>query len=251
MSRIGFWGVLGTAVLVIIGGLIAYVWIPHTQRGPDESLFSAWCRAWGVPQSWLTDAPVAPQPTSSVVLDHQLLSAPTAYDVGHGATLALRCTMCHGPTGISYANSPNLAGQYAAVVYKQLRDYQSGIRSSAIMTPMARSLSDTDIRQLAYYYASLPRPQSAHLAGTVPDIVKWGAPMRNIAPCGSCHGDIDHTQASPWLGGEPESYIRTELLAFASGERTNDINAQMRDMARGLNRREIEEAAAYYAGSHP
>jgi cytochrome c553 len=251
VSRVGFWGVLGTALLVVIGGLIAYVWIPHAQRDPNESLFAAWCSAWGVPKSWLTSAPVAPQPTSGVILDHQLLGEPSASDVGHGATLALRCTMCHGPTGISYANSPNLAGQYAAVVYKQLRDYQSGIRSSAIMTPMAKSLSDTDMRQLAFYYASLPRPQSAHLPAAAPAIVKWGAPMRNIAPCGSCHGDIDHTQASPWLGGEPESYIRTELLAFASGERTNDNNAQMRDMAQGLTRSEIEEAAAYYAGGHP
>ena len=251
MRRIGLWGVVGTTILVIVGGLIAYLWIPHTQRDPNESLFAAWCRAWGVPTSWLTSEPIAPQPSSDVVLDHRLLGRPSAYDVGHGATLALRCTMCHGPTGISYANSPNLAGQYAAVVYKQLRDYRSGIRASAIMTPMARSLSDNDMRQLAFYYASLPRPQAAHLSEAVPAIVKWGAPMRNIAPCGSCHGDIDHTQASPWLGGEPESYIRTELLAFASGTRTNDINAQMRDMAHGLSRSEIEEAAAYYAGTHP
>jgi cytochrome c553 len=251
VSRIGLWGVLGTAALVIVGGLIAFVWIPHTKRDPNESLFAAWCSAWGVPRAWLTYAPVAPQPTSEVVLDHQLLGEPTALDVGHGATLALRCTMCHGPTGISYANSPNLAGQYATVVYKQLRDYKSGIRSNAIMTPMAHTLSDTDMRQLAFYYASLPRPQTAHLPQAAPAIVKWGAPMRNIAPCGSCHGDVDHTQASPWLGGEPESYIRTELLAFASGERTNDINAQMRDMAQGLTQSEIEEAAAYYAGAHP
>lgn len=251
MRRIGLWGVLGTAALVFVGGLIAYVWIPHAQRDPNESLLAAWCSAWGVPRSWLADAPVAPQPTSTVVLNHQLLGEPTAFDVGHGATLALRCTMCHGPTGISYANSPNLAGQYAAIVYKQLRDYRSGIRTSAIMTPMAQSLSDTEMRQLAFYYASLPRPQSAHLSQAAPGIVKWGAPMRNVPPCGSCHGDVDHTQASPWLGGEPESYIRTELLAFASGERANDINAQMRDVARGLSPSEIEEAAAYYAGSNP
>jgi cytochrome c553 len=248
VSRIGFWAVLGTAALVIVGGLLAFVWIPHTKRDPNESLFGAWCSAWGVPRAWLTTALVTPGPTSEVVLDHRLLSTPTASDVGHGATLALRCTMCHGPTGISEANSPNLAGQYAAVVYKQLRDYKSGIRSSAIMTAMAAKLSDTDMQQLAAYYASLPRPSSAHLPDDAPAIVKWGAPMRNIAPCGSCHGEIDHTMASPWLGGEPESYIRAELLAFAAGERTNDINAQMRAMAHALTPSEIDQAAAYYAG---
>jgi cytochrome c553 len=251
VSRIGLWAVLGTAALVIIGGLFAFVWIPHAQRDPNESLFAAWCSAWGVPRSWLYSSLSGPAPTSEVVLNHQLLAEPSAVDVGHGATLALRCTMCHGPTGISYADSPNLAGQYAVVVYKQLRDYRSGIRSSAIMTPMAQGLSDIEMRQLAAYYASLPRPPSAHLARDAPAIVKWGAPMRNIAPCGSCHGDVDHTQASPWLGGEPVNYIRAQLLAFAAGERTNDINAQMRDMARALSRSDIEAAAAYYGGSQP
>jgi cytochrome c553 len=248
MKRIALWGVLGTAALIVFGGLLSFVWLPNAQRNPNESLFGAWCSALGVPRTWLSSTPISPGATSKVVLTHDLLNIPRASDIGHGATLALRCTMCHGPTGISYANSPNLAGQYAAVVYKQLRDYQSGIRSNAIMTVMARSLSDVEMQQVSAYYASLPRPARAQLSQTAPAIVKWGAPMRNIAPCGSCHGDVDHTMASPWLGGEPEGYIRTQLQAFVSGERVNDINAQMRAMARALTRVEIEEAAAYYAG---
>jgi cytochrome c553 len=156
--------------------------------------------------------------------------------------------MCHGPTGISYANSPNLAGQYASVIYKQLRDYDSGARSSPIMTAMAQALTDRQMRQLAVYYASLPKPPTSELSGKMPAIVRWGAPMRNIAPCGSCHGDIDHTMASPWLKGEPRSYIRAQLVAFAAGHRTNDINGQMRAMAHGMTPSEIDEAATYYAG---
>jgi cytochrome c553 len=248
MRRVALWGALGTTGLVILGALLSFLWIPYAQRDPAESLFAAWCSAWGVPKAWLSSAPVPPGPASEVVLTHGLLRSPQASDIGHGATLALRCTMCHGPTGISYADSPNLAGQYAVVIYKQLRDYQSGIRSNAIMTVMARNLTDTEIRQLAAYYASLPRPPADHLSRAPPAIVKWGAPMRNIAPCGSCHGDVDHTLASPWLGGEPRNYIRAQLLAFVAGQRTNDINGQMRAMAGGLTRTEIDEAVAYYGG---
>ena len=248
MKRIATWGVLGTAMLVILGGLLSYVWLPAAQRDANESLFGAWCSAFGVPKTWLSSTPIAAGATSSVVLTHGLLDKRAAADIGQGATLALRCTMCHGPTGISYANSPNLAGQYATVVYKQLRDYKSGIRANAIMTVMARNLSDTEMQQLAAYYASLPRPVRVLPSRAAPAIVKWGAPMRNVAPCGSCHGDIDHTMASPWLGGEPPVYIEAQLQAFVSGERTNDINAQMRAMARALTPREIREAAAYYGG---
>lgn len=248
MSRVGLWGVLGTVVLVLVGGLVGFVWLPQSQDA-TLSPFAAWCSALGVPRTWLTSTTSAPQePTSEVLLTHELLGAQHDSDIGHGATLALRCSMCHGPTGISYADSPNLAGQYAAVIYKQLHDYRSGARSSPIMTPMARTLSDLQMRQLSVYYAVLPKPAASVIAGSAPAIVRWGAPMRNIAPCGTCHGDIEHTMASPWLKGEPENYLRAQLTAFASGARTNDINGQMRAMAQGLTAAEIDAAARYYAG---
>jgi cytochrome c553 len=249
VRRMAYWGVFGTAALVILAGLLSFVWLPGAQRDPNQTLFSAWCSAFGVPKTWLSSTPIAPGATSRVILTHALLDKPGPADIGHGATLALRCTMCHGPTGISYANSPNLAGQYAAVVYKQLRDYKSGIRSNAIMTLMTGNLSETEMQQLAAYYASLPRPVRESPARPAPAIVKWGAPMRNIAPCGSCHGDVDHTMASPWLGGEPRAYIAAQLQAFISGARINDINAQMRAMARALTPSEVQDAAAYYGGA--
>jgi cytochrome c553 len=254
VNRIGLWGILVTGGLVFFGSLFAFLWLPRAELGPNVPFISAWCTALGLSgrdalQSLLTVVRVTP--TSEVVLDHELLQSHEDDDVGLGATIALRCTMCHGPTGISFAGAPNLAGQYPVVIYKQLRDYQSGVRSSAVMTVMARALSDTEIRRLAQYYASLPRLPLAPLGGTVPAIVKWGAPMRNIAPCGSCHGDLDHTLASPWLAGEPASYIRTQLQAFAGNDRVNDINGQMRAMAQALTPDEINTVAAYYAGGTP
>jgi cytochrome c553 len=249
MNRVGTAVGVATVVLAFVGGAVAYVWLPRVQM-PGKTLFEAWCSALGVPKRWLAPAEdkVPPQ-SSEVLLTHELTAAPSPTDIGHGATLALRCTICHGPTGISYANSPNLAGQYAAVIYKQLRDYKSGIRSSAIMTAMAQKLSEQEMRQLAAYYASVPRPHTTRANADMPAIVRWGDPMRNIAPCGSCHGDIDHTMASPWLDGAPKEYLRTELLRFARGERTNDINGQMRVMARSLTPAEIDQAAAFYAGT--
>ena len=60
--------------------------------------------------------------------------------------------------------------------------------------------------------------------------------MRNIAPCGSCHGDIDNKAGSPWLGGQSAVYIKAQLQAFASGARRNDISQQMRNIARQMTR---------------
>lgn len=250
MRRVGLWGTLAVLVVAFIGGFVSFIWLPQAQLDEFPSVFAAFCAALGVPQQRQASMALPSLPRSEVVLTHDLLQTPTASDIGHGATLSLRCTPCHGPTGISYANSPNLAGQYAVAIYKQLRDYQSGVRTNAVMTPMAQALSDTEMRQMAAYYASLPKPAGSRLTALPPPVVRWGAPMRNIAPCGSCHGSIDHTLASPWLNGEPAAYLSGQLKAFQSGARANDINGQMRGMARGMTPEEITAAAAYYSGTN-
>jgi cytochrome c553 len=160
--------------------------------------------------------------------------------------------MCHGARGLSQANSPNLAGQYAAVVYKELYDYQSGARTSAIMQPLVVGLSDQDIRDLAVYYDYLPRPPAYHpSAEPAPEIVVSGAPMRNIPPCAACHGGLDNKAGSPWLDGQPDAYIKAQLQAFANGTRRNDISEQMRNVARNMTPAEIDAAANYYANQPP
>jgi predicted CxxxxCH...CXXCH cytochrome family protein len=249
MKRVGLWGLGATFVLVCAGSTISFLVLPRVLLHGPRTVYEAFCLALGVPQAAPPGAVVAARtPASQIVLTHDLLPAPAPDDIGHGATLALRCTPCHGPTGISNAESPNLAGQYATTIYKQLRDYRSGARSNAIMTAMAQALSDTDMRQIAAYYASRARSAQAATRGAAPPTVKWGDPMRNVAPCGSCHGGTEHTAASPWLNGEPASYLRGQIYAFASGARTNDINGQMRAMARGLTPAEVDAASAYFAG---
>lgn len=250
--RPALWGSLIVLALVIAGGLISYVWMPRFELDASSSWFLSFCSALGVPQSrpGLAGGSVAPPatPRSDVILTHHLLTPPSPVDIGDGATLALRCTPCHGPTGISYASSPNLAGQYAITIYKQLRDYQAGARTNAIMTPMAQSLSDEQMRRIAAYYASVPKPAGPQLTSAAPPIVRWGAPMRDVAPCGSCHGTIDHTLAAPWLNGEPYAYLIEQLKAFHDGTRVNDINEQMRAVASGMTASEMVAAAAYYSG---
>lgn len=77
-----------------------------------------------------------------------------------------------------------------------------------------------------------------------PRIVRYGAPLRNIPTCGSCH---DGLQASaPWLKGQPAAYLKAQLAAFANGGRHNDIDEQMRNIARRMTAAERDEAAVYY-----
>jgi cytochrome c553 len=240
-----------TAALFVLTALGGFVVLPYAQSELKfAGLWDAICSAAGLPQRTPTvTTPKVGTRLSEAILTSTTLARPTQESIGHGATLAQRCAICHGPTGISRADSPNLAGQYAIAIYKQLLDFRSGARTNAIMTPFAVSLTDQEIADLSAYYAYLPRLPAYHPTPQLPrpKIVIYGAPLRGIAPCGSCHGSLDNKAGSPWLEGQSEVYVRDQLHAFTSGQRRNDISQQMRNIARAMTAQEIDEAAAYYA----
>jgi cytochrome c553 len=239
-----------TALVALTSATVGFILLPSLQTGRlDSSIWAAICSAAGlISTAAAPGTPIqASFKTSDVEVTPQMLGHPGALSIGRGATLSLQCTMCHGARGLSEADSPNLAGQYAAVIYKQLQDYKSGARVNAIMSPRVVSLSDDDIRDIAAYYDYLPRLPSAQPAVIEPVIVANGSPMRNIAPCAACHGATGHKTGSAWLEGESPVYLKEQLQAFASGTRHNDISAQMRNVARGMTQAEIEATAQYYA----
>ena len=82
-----------------------------------------------------------------------------AGDPAAGKAKAATCAACHGQDGISIAPSyPNLACQKELYLVSSLQAYKSGARKNALMAPMAASLSDGDIENLAAYYAQLNCP---------------------------------------------------------------------------------------------
>lgn len=244
-----------TLALFLFSFFVGFIWLPAAQ---DDALFkgllNAVCGAAGIPRVWLNEssAPVQPkEKLSTVVLTPETLAGPGLHDaVGRGATLALRCTMCHGARGVSAANTPNLAGQYAASIYKELQDFQADARTSAVMAPMVVGLGDQDLRDLSIYYASLPRAPAHDADDRSPSlaIVATGSPMRNIAPCGSCHGSLANKLGAPWLSPQPRVYLKSQLEAFAKGTRHNDISGQMRNVARNMTPEEIDASVSFYAG---
>jgi cytochrome c553 len=256
--RASFWrhpgfrsSVISLAVLTLLALLVGFVWLPSVHGDfSRDGLWASICRAAGVPSAWYD--PVAPRPASQstdVVLDRTMTRVADAGSVGRGATLALNCTMCHGALGMSTSHAPNLAGQYPEVVIKQMRDYRDGKRTSTVMQALAGNLSDQNVRDLAAYYASLPKARTAPTTydESLPALVRVGAPLRNIAPCISCHGGVDQKLGAPWIEGMPKEYLVAQLVAFRDGTRRNDSQAQMRSMARTMTDREVDEVATFYA----
>ncbi len=238
-------------LLVVAAAFVGFIWLPTLQGNVRlYGLWNAICSAAGLARGFAGEAVIEPTyPITEVAITPGMVRSMSAEAIGRGATLALRCTMCHGARGLSEANTPNLAGQYGVAIYKELQDFKSGARASAVMAPLVANLSDEDMRDLAAYYAYLPRVSADRSAGNgTAQIVSSGAPMRNIAPCGACHGELTNKAGSPWLEDQPASYLKAQLLAFASGARHNDISEQMRNVARQMTPAEIDAAVRYYEG---
>lgn len=254
------WSIASVCGVAVAAVLVGFVWLPSAQSDfGAQGLWASICRAAGVPTTWSGPQGAAGPGghSTSVVLGavvaEQKAKVGADIAVGRGATLALQCTVCHGARGLSEANAPNLAGQYAEVIVKQLTDYQRGDRSSAIMQALAANLSAPEVRDLAAYYAELPKPKSAaaHGEDVPPALIRVGSPMRNIAPCASCHAGVGGKLGAPWLEGMPKDYLLAQLKGFASGARRNDSHGQMRNMARTLTVDEIEALASFYARADP
>jgi len=236
-----------TTAIALVAAIVGFVWFPSPQ-GP-QGWWQSICVAAGISRA----PPPSSQPQTDalsmvVVADARMLERPSAVSIGRGATLGHQCAICHGARSPAQADTPDLAGQFAMVIYKELKDFKNGARASAVMGPQVASLTEQDIRDLSAYFSYLPPPAS-NAALSAPTIVASGAPMRNIPPCAACHGGLDVKPGAPRLEGESATYIRNELVAFANGTRRNDISQQMRNIARQMTTAEIEAAAQYYASA--
>lgn len=89
-----------------------------------------------------------------------VLSLSTTYSMAGsadaGKAASGTCAGCHGGDGISLNPEwPNLAGQREAYLVSSLLAYRNGKRKNDLMSPMAKSLSDEQIADLAAYFSSL------------------------------------------------------------------------------------------------
>ncbi|HWQ36986.1 MAG TPA: c-type cytochrome [Burkholderiales bacterium] len=182
-------------------------------------------------------------------------SAPIG-DAARGQAVANQvCAVCHGSDGNSpLPANPNLAGQHPEYLYKQLREFKSGVRSNPIMMGMVTALSDEDLRNVAAHYAA-QRPrglaaQDAHLVALGRKLFRGGNADKGIAACAGCHSPngAGIPVQYPRIAGQHAEYTANQLRAFRAGERANDENQMMRSIASRLSDQEISALADYLAG---
>lgn len=75
-----------------------------------------------------------------------------AGDAAAGKAKSENCANCHGDSG---KDDPPIAGMDAAKFTNAIKEYQSGARNHKKMAKAVKDLSETDIADLAAYYAGL------------------------------------------------------------------------------------------------
>ncbi len=203
-------------------------------------------------------APLASGPSSRVAWTVETVRLVRGGDAAKGKKLHEDCSGCHGPAGdVDTPDIPNLAGQNALYIYKQLQDYKSASRSSPIMGEAVAALSDRDMADLAAFYTA-QRPSRSPGAPRRSDpaavkIASVGDGTRLIPACDACHGDRgagnQNFYGMPSLQNQKFDDLSVQLLTFRSGERANDVYRGMRDVAKSLTDGEIAGLAAYYSGT--
>lgn len=186
-----------------------------------------------------------------------LLAAATAAAQGDPAagkwkSEAERCQECHGADGNSAeAKFPRLAGQHAAYLAKQLRNFQSGERKHETMSNMAAGIGAADVEDIAAYFAgNRPMPGGGGRDNPLGrQLFAAGDPGRNIPPCANCHGaDGRGASTYPAIGGQHKFYLRAQLLDWRLGARTNSPGGVMNRVTNVLSDAEIDALANFISG---
>lgn len=181
------------------------------------------------------------------------------FNIEAGATTtAASCDACHATAVRQVTKAPQLAGQSASYLKKQLLQFQQAERGAVAgdvagqqMAAMAKTLSQAQIAELSQFY-STQKPDSQG-ATTQLDAAQLDQGRRlYIGSCGACHGakaEGNPALHAPALQILDNSYLQLQLTHFRDGARgttkTDKPGRQMALMSRQLSDADIQAVAAY------
>jgi cbb3-type cytochrome c oxidase subunit III len=147
-------------------------------------------------------------------------------DLENGRRLYINCVSCHGPEAWGQKNGtyPQIAGQLAGVIIKQLEDIRRGNRSNPIMRAFTspRVLGGAqEIADVAGYVASLPMTRDNGRGNA--DLVDEGR-LIYADKCKECHGDHaqgDTEDLAPLLYDQHFLYLKRQFDHIRKGLRRN------------------------------
>jgi cytochrome c553 len=169
-----------------------------------------------------------------------------AADAEAGRKKAEACAACHGPEGNSSNPAvPSISAQPAQFLTTALFMFREGNRKDPQMSPMAASLSNADLNDLAAYFSGRPRTPPAREISA--EAAAAGKELTQKYNCVQCHGpSLLGQQHIPRIAGQGADYLRTQLRGFKASTRF-DLDGTMTSAAQVLTEKDIETVVDYLA----
>jgi cytochrome c553 len=185
------------------------------------------------------------------------------------------CNACHADGVRQVTKAPQLAGQSASYLKKQLLQFQLGERGAVVsdvagqqMAAIAKSLTAAEVENLAMFYS---QQTATAQAGTTDKIVSSSGNNADpnaaqldqgrrlyIGSCGACHGakaEGNPALNAPALQLLDAGYLQLQIKHFRDGVRgvskTDKPGRQMALMSRQLTDSDIAAVAVYIGAGLP
>ena len=166
------------------------------------------------------------------------------------------CIACHGIDGNSpLPANPNLSGQHAGYITKQLMQFKNGERDNAVMKGMVANLTEQDMINLGSYFEqqkqNLLFAKSNGENSLGEKIYRAGVATKGLPACASCHGPAGHGVPNlyPRLNAQHSDYILSQLNRFRVLEdEPGTASAPMRAISVRLTEEEMKAVADYIQG---
>jgi cytochrome c553 len=165
--------------------------------------------------------------------------------VSAGKAAAATCAGCHGEAGISkIPGMPSLVGLDPKYLIAAINAYKGGQRKNDMMKALVSPLSETDVNNIALFYAA----QKAGRAQT-PAPGNRSAGKAAAAACAACHGMAGvRTGTAPSLAGQDSQYLVAAMRGYRDGSR---VNAMMKGPSVSTSDAVMTDLASYYSSLQP
>jgi cytochrome c553 len=227
MTRLGFIG-----PLALIAGLAA----AESPRQPHAPGIESPGYVWNAPN------------------DEQMIALAHQGDPQNGEVAYEVCRGCHqaDASGRGDAVYPQLAGQHASVLIKQMIDVRAGRRDNPKMHPFVAEwvVSTEEVADIAAYLSALPVP-TTNLKGDGTALA-LGETLY-AKDCATCHGEDGEGDAAefyPRVANQHFSYLDHESKLIRDGGRRN-ANPEMVKAIKGYSDADIAAVSDYMSRLTP
>ena len=162
------------------------------------------------------------------------------------------CGACHLPSGAGRPDGtfPQLAGQHATVLIKQMADIREGLRDNPTMYPFAKEAmtNPQELADTSAYIQSLCIPLD-HGKYEGADSAKQVAAGKDLyeKQCKECHGangEGDKDKFYPVIAGQHYKYLLRQMTEIRDGKRRN-ANPDMVKVIKPYTNEQLVAISAY------